>query len=69
MPISFGSTYHSVVARGGVREGKTVVIQATAGGVVDLSPSKEKQLFEVEYALSLIVRCSMRFIRIGGCLR
>jgi NADPH:quinone reductase-like Zn-dependent oxidoreductase len=33
LPISFGSAYHSVITRGGVREGETVLIHAAAGGV------------------------------------
>ncbi len=33
LPISFGSAYHSVVTRGGVGEGETVLIHAAAGGV------------------------------------
>ena len=33
LPISFGSAYHSVINRGDVREGETVLIQAAAGGV------------------------------------
>ncbi|WP_296435962.1 quinone oxidoreductase family protein [Rhizobium sp. UBA1881] len=33
LPISFGSGYHSVITRGGVREGETVLIHAAAGGV------------------------------------
>lgn len=33
LPISFGSAYHSVVTRGGVEKGETVLIHAAAGGV------------------------------------
>lgn len=33
VPISFGSAYHSVITRGDVREGETVLIHAAAGGV------------------------------------
>jgi NADPH:quinone reductase len=33
LPISFGSAYHSVITRGNVRKGETVLIHAAAGGV------------------------------------
>ncbi|MCO5731623.1 zinc-binding alcohol dehydrogenase family protein [Rhizobium sp. SSA_523] len=33
LPISFGSAYHSVITRGNVQKGETVLIHAAAGGV------------------------------------
>ncbi|WP_018901365.1 zinc-binding alcohol dehydrogenase family protein [Rhizobium sp. 2MFCol3.1] len=33
LPISFGSAYHSVITRGGIGKGETVLIHAAAGGV------------------------------------
>ncbi|NTE36732.1 zinc-binding alcohol dehydrogenase family protein [Agrobacterium tumefaciens] len=33
LPISFGSAYHSLITRGGLREDETVLIQGAAGGV------------------------------------
>ncbi|MDR6819922.1 NADPH:quinone reductase-like Zn-dependent oxidoreductase [Neorhizobium sp. 2083] len=33
LPISFGSAYHSVIAKGGLREGETVLVHAAAEGV------------------------------------
>ncbi|MGR9249476.1 quinone oxidoreductase family protein [Rhizobium leguminosarum] len=33
LPISFGSAYHSVITRGDVQKGETVLIHAAAGGV------------------------------------
>lgn len=33
LPIAFGSAYHSVVTKGALREGETVLIQAATGGV------------------------------------
>lgn len=33
LPISFGTAYHCIVTKGGLREGETVLIQAAAGGV------------------------------------
>jgi NADPH:quinone reductase-like Zn-dependent oxidoreductase len=33
LPISFGTAYHCLITRGGLRETETVLIQAAAGGV------------------------------------
>ncbi|SFA73114.1 NADPH:quinone reductase [Rhizobium sp. NFR07] len=33
LPISFGTAYHCVITKGGLREAETVLIQAAAGGV------------------------------------
>ncbi len=33
LPISFGSAYHSLITRGDLQKGETVLIQAAAGGV------------------------------------
>lgn len=33
LPISFGTAYHCLVTKGGLREAETVLIQAAAGGV------------------------------------